>query len=153
MTQTVNERMSERIAAELLDLIGPLQRGLRRRTREGWTLAPLPAAQVDVLRVVVQRGSPTVGEVAAELRLAHNTTSTVVGRLAAAGLLERTADASDRRAVRLAATPAARDRIAAWRDHRQGVLGAAVFASDHTDRQALAAALPALRRLLERLQP
>lgn len=139
-------------AADVADLLGPLQRALRRRVREDSPLEPLPTAQVDLLRAVRMRPGATVGEMAAELRVAPNTASTLVQRLVAAGLLEREPDASDRRAMRLRLTPAAQARIDAWRERRQEVLDRALDGLRPAEREGLRSALPALRRLLAELE-
>jgi DNA-binding MarR family transcriptional regulator len=152
MTETLDQRIAERMAAELIDLIGPLRRGLRHRTREDWPLQPLTPSQSEALRVVGSRDAISVGELAAELHVAPNTASTLVGKLHAAGLVERSSDSADRRSVRVMLTAEARERIASWRDRRHHVLGAALLAADHADREAIAGALPPLRRLLERLE-
>ena len=131
------------LTADLVAVIGPLHRALRRRVREDWPLEPLPSAQIELLRTVSVRPGLTVGEAAPELRIA----STLVNQLVAAGLIERAKDASDRRSIRLATTPAAEARMSAWHDRRQEVLGAALERIDEADRAAIAAAMPALRRL------
>ncbi|HUZ84692.1 MAG TPA: MarR family transcriptional regulator [Gaiellales bacterium] len=151
MTETIDQRIAERVAGELIALIGPLQRGLRRRTRADLPLQTLSSAQVEVLRVVAARPAISVGEVAAELHLAPNTASTVIGQLSAAGLVERSLAAGDRRSVRVELTEQAHVQMAAWRDRRHRVLGAALLDGDHADRVAIAAALAPLHRLLERL--
>lgn len=152
MTDTLDQRIAERMAADLIDVIGPLRRGLRRRTREDWPLQPLTPSQSEALRVVGAHDAISVGDLAAELHVAPNTASTLVGKLHAAGLVERETDTSDRRSVRVALTAEARERIASWKDRRHGVLGAALLAADHADREAIAGSLPALRRLLEQLE-
>src|SRR5690242_21654337 len=97
-------------ASGLLAVVGPLQRVLRKRAREDWPLEPLATAQVDLLRAVRLRSGITVGEAAAELRIAPNTASTLAQQLVAAGLVAREPDPADRRAVRLVLTPAAERR-------------------------------------------
>ncbi len=141
----------EATATALLDLIGPLQRTLRKRAREDWPLEPLATAQVGLLRAVRNRAGISVGEAAAELHIAPNTASTLAQQLAAAGLISREPDPSDGRSVRLVTTPAAERRMAAWNDRRQQVLEAALSRLDPAERAALSAALPSLRRLLETL--
>jgi DNA-binding MarR family transcriptional regulator len=142
----------QRLAAGLLDIVGPWHRLLRRRVREDWPLEPLPTAQVDLLRAVKLRPGLSVGEAAAELRIAPNTASTLGNQLVAAGLLAREPDARDRRTIRLRLTPAAEARIAAWRDRRHQVLESALATVDDGDRRLIEAALPALRRLGEALE-
>jgi DNA-binding MarR family transcriptional regulator len=70
----------------------------------------------------------------------------------AAGLLERRRDRRDRRAARLHLTRAAVQRIAAWRDRRQALVAQAMGTLAAADREAIAGALPALRRLADALE-
>lgn len=139
------------LASDLLTVVGPLHRLLRRRVREDWPLEPLPTAQIDLLRAVAARPGLTVGEVAFELRIAPNTASTLVNQLVAAGLVVRRQDEVDRRSIRLALTAAAEARISAWHDRRQELLHQAVDRLTTDERAAIAAAMPALRRLRETL--
>jgi DNA-binding MarR family transcriptional regulator len=92
-----------------------------------------------------------VAEAARELRLAPNTVSTLVGRLADQGLLGREPAPGDARSVRLSVTHRARQRIADWRDLRADLTQQAMAGLTAQDRQHLADAVPALLRLAERL--
>jgi len=139
-------------AAGLVGVLGPLQRTLRKRAREDWPLEPLATAQVELLRAVGRRPGVSVGEAAAELRIAPNTASTLANQLVAAGLVRREADARDRRTVRLAVTDAAERRMAAWNDRRHQVLDAALVHLAREDRAVLRAAIGPLERLLEALE-
>ncbi len=139
-------------ASDLLAVLGPLQRVLRKRAREDWPLEPLATAQVDLLRAVRLRCGITVGEVAAELRIAPNTASTLTRQLVAAGLVAREPHPDDRRAVRLVLTPAAERRMAAWHDRRQQLLDGALERLSPADRAAVAAAVGPLQELLEALE-
>ena len=142
---------SAELSIGLLGVIGPLRRMLRRRVRDDWPLEPLPAAQVELLRLVSEQPGVGVGEAAARLHLAANTVSTLVGQLGSAGLIERTSDPLDRRSARLVLTPAADARIAAWRERRAEAARRALEALSADDRARLHAALPALERLVEEL--
>lgn len=142
---------SEELSIGLLGVIGPLRRMLRRRVRDDWPLEPLPAAQVELLRLVSEQPGVGVGEAAARLHLAANTVSTLVGQLGSAGLIERSSDPLDRRSARLVLTPAAEARIAAWRERRATAARRALEALSADDRARLHAALPALERLVEEL--
>lgn len=139
-------------AARLSRALGRLRRAVNPRVRARLQGAPLPEAQVDVLRAVAHGDEPRIQEVAANLRLAPNTVSTLVRALAERGLVERRADPQDRRAVRLALTPLARRRIAAARSHRVEILASHMARLDADDRDALHAALPPLERLVESLE-
>jgi DNA-binding MarR family transcriptional regulator len=139
------------VAAELLDAISGIRRMARRVVRQAWHDEPLPPAQGELLRLTAAKPGITVAEAAHELRLAPNTVSTLVGRLTDAGLLSRVRDEADGRSVRLAATPAARRRLAEYRDLRTELTGRALDQLASADREAIAAAVPALLRLAEQL--
>jgi DNA-binding MarR family transcriptional regulator len=138
--------------ADLARLLGRLHRSVRRNLRRDWPHRPLTDAELELLRLVNDRPDLRVQDAASLLGVAANTVSTLVGRLAAAGLLERRVDDDDARAVRLAVTASARRRFAAWRDRRQALMARAIASLDAEDRRAIHAATPALARLLERLE-
>ena len=91
-------------------------------------------------------------EAASALGVAPNTVSTLVGRLAALGLVKRLADPQDGRAARLRLTAAATRRFAAWRDRRQLLVSAGMSSLGEADRRSIVRALPALHRLQLRLE-
>lgn len=140
------------LARALPQALGPFQRVMRRAVRRDFPLPPLGDAQVAVLRTV--EASPGLGTaaVAERLQVAPNTVSTLVGELVAAGLVVRGRSETDRRAATLDLTPKARQDLALWGRHRDGVLTRALEELSHEDRAALAAALPAVRRLLAVLE-
>ena len=137
---------------DLMRVVGQLRRSVRRRVRQDWPHAPLPETHLELLRLVSERPGLRVQEAAAALRLAPNTVSTLVNKLVSAGLLERRRDRSDGRAARLHLTRAAVQRIAAWRDRRQALVAQAMGSLAAPDREAIAGALPALRRLADALE-
>jgi len=146
------DQVAAATAAELFTAISVIRRAARRSTRQVWTQQPLPPAQSEVLRLAAARPGLTVADAAQELRLAPNTVSTLVGRLAEAGLLTREKSAQDGRTVRLSATDRARRRLAEFRDLRAELAGRALEQMTAADRQVLAAAGPALLRLAERME-
>jgi DNA-binding MarR family transcriptional regulator len=135
------------LAADLARLLGGIRRSLNQSVRAATGAAPLPDAQVEVLRLVERRPGLSVQAAAAELCLASNTVSTLVHRLVDAGLLEREADAADGRVARLTLTRAALSRLRLWRDRRQEILAAHLAALSESERAGLARALPVLERL------
>jgi DNA-binding MarR family transcriptional regulator len=139
-------------AAELFTAISVIRRAARRATRRAWTQQPLAPAQSELLRLAAARPGMTVADAAQELRLAPNTVSTLVGRLAQAGLLSREKSARDGRTVQLSATDKAKRRLAEFRDLRAELAGRALERMTAADRQALAVAGPALLRLAERME-
>ena len=137
---------------DLMRVVGQLRRSVRRRVRQDWPHAPLPETHLELLRLVSERPGLRVQEAAGALRLAPNTVSTLVNKLVSAGLLERRRDRRDGRAARLHLTRAAVQRIAAWRDRRQALVAQAMGTLAAADREAIAGALPALRRLADALE-
>ena len=142
---------ANREAAELLAAISAVRRTARQAVRKAWHEEPLPTAQSELLRLVADRPGITVAEAARELRLAPNTVSTLVGRLAGQGLLGRERAQADARSVRLSVTRRARQRLADWRDLRADLTQIAILQLAEEDRRILAYAAPALLRLAERL--
>jgi DNA-binding MarR family transcriptional regulator len=143
--------VANREAAELLAAISAVRRTARQAVRKAWHEEPLPTAQSELLRLVADRPGITVAEAARELRLAPNTVSTLVGRLAGQGLLGRERAQADARSVRLSVTRRARQRLADWRDLRADLTQIAILQLAEEDRRILAYAAPALLRLAERL--
>ncbi len=135
-----------------MDAVSRIRRSTRRLVRRDWPHRPLKESELELLRFVAERPGSRVKEAAGTLGLAENTVSTLVGRLVERGLLERRTDASDGRAAALALTPVAAQRMAAWRDRRRQVAGNALSALPAGDRDAIEAALPALRRFVDTLE-
>jgi DNA-binding MarR family transcriptional regulator len=138
-------------AAELLAAISAVRRTSRRAVRHASPTEPLPSARSELLRLTVSRPGITVAEAARELRLAPNTVSTIVGKLAADGLIARGRSSSDGRTVQLIATNQARQRLARWHDLRAELAAHALAGLPAEDRETLGAAIPALVRLAERM--
>ncbi len=142
---------ANRDAADLLAAISAVRRTARQTVRKAWRDEPLPTAQSELLRLVADRPGISVAEAARELRLAPNTVSTLVGRLADQDLLGRERAQADARSVRLSVTRKARRRIADWRDLRADLTQHAMAQLTAEDLGTLAQAVPALLRLAERL--
>jgi DNA-binding MarR family transcriptional regulator len=142
---------TQALAGDLMSVTAGIRRRVRRQLRQVLAGQPLPVAQVELLIVV--EADPGIGVAAAAraLHLAGNSVSALVNNLVAAELLRRETDPADRRAARLYLTPAARRRLARYRQTRAGLVGRALDQVDPADREAIERALPALRRLLEAL--
>jgi DNA-binding MarR family transcriptional regulator len=140
-------------AAGLLAAVSTLHRAARRAVRQSWRSEPLPPAQGELLRLAAAMPGLTVAQAAQELRLAPNTVSTLIGKLADKGLIKRIPSSSDGRSVLLEVTAKARGMMAEWRDLRADLAGRALTGLSGQERAALAAAIPALRHLAERMEP
>lgn len=138
---------SEGFPQELADALVGVQRLIRRRLRGGLTVPRLRGAEVELLRLVEARPGIGISDAAKELYLAGNSVSTLVNQLVRDGYLLRGTDPADRRAARLQLTEAARDRLGDWQRRRAALVGRHVARLGEADREALRAALPALRRL------
>ena len=139
-------------AEELLRAAMGMRRVLRRRQRALIPLPPLRGAELELRQAV--EAEPRIGVAAAAraLHLAPNSVSTLVNRLVADGLLARSPDPTDRRAVRLELTDAAVARLDRVRGLRRALVGAAYDRLDPAEQAAIGAALPALDRLLTALE-
>lgn len=73
----------------------------------------LTGPQYLTLKIVVERGSPTTGEVAEAVHLSQATMTGIVDRLEAKGLVRRSRSDRDRRKVRVEPTAAAEAALAA----------------------------------------
>ena len=93
-----------RLADDLFTAVGQLRRHGRRLGGGPFPAGTLSGAQVELVRLVRRRPGLSVAEAAAELALAPNTVSTLVGQLAEAEVLTRVTDPQDRRVARLALT-------------------------------------------------
>ncbi|MGW5692171.1 MarR family winged helix-turn-helix transcriptional regulator [Streptomyces asiaticus] len=109
---------TEEFPDSFADVLGGVQRLIRRRLRAGMTEPRLRGAQVELLRLVMARPGIRVSAAAKELYLAGNSVSTLVNQLVKAGYLHRETDPEDRRSARLTATPAAEARLREWQARR-----------------------------------
>lgn len=137
----------EALPEELADALVRIQRLIRRRLRGGLSVPRLRGAEVEVLRLVESRPGIGISDAAKALHLAGNSVSTLVNQLVRGGYLLRETDPADRRAARLQLTAAAEKRLGDWKRRRTELVGRHVSRLDDTDREALRAALPALRKL------
>ncbi|QHC24992.1 MarR family winged helix-turn-helix transcriptional regulator [Streptomyces sp. GS7] len=135
----------------LADVLAGIQRLIRRRLRRGLTAPRLRGAQVELLRLVASQPGIRVSAAAKDLYLAGNSVSTLVNQLSRAGYLRRETDPGDRRSALLYPTPEARSRLHDWETRRSALVREQVARLPEADRAALAAALPALRRLAHNL--
>jgi DNA-binding MarR family transcriptional regulator len=128
---------------------------LLRQVRREDAATGLSAARLSALSVVVFGGPLTLGELAAAEQVSAPTISRIAAALDAEGLLRRTADAGDARAVRVRATPKGTRVLQQGRRRRVARLAAALRELPARDLATLDAAAEVLHRVLEagRTQP
>ena len=141
------------LAEELFAAVGHLRRQGRRLGGGPVPAATLSGAQVELVRLVRRRPGVSVAEAAAELALAPNTVSTLVGQLAGANVLTRVSDPKDRRVARLTLTTPVRERVERWRDQRALATAEAIADLEASQRADLERAVPIIARLAATLGP
>lgn len=136
------------LEACLLATIPPVMRHLlaHARLRRSW--GELTYQQYNVLRIVDGDGPTAQGEIARRLMVSAPVITRQAAALVDAGLVERRADPSDRRSVRLALTPRGRRRVRAMRRELLAAAGELLAPLPEDERATLAAALDQLRVLL-----
>ena len=133
------------LADDLLMVVTRLARRLRRvAASDGVT-----PTQRSILTTLERRGPLTHGELATAERVRPPTITAAVDRLEEHRLVVRARDDADRRIARVALTDAGRSLLAAARRERTAYLEQRLRALPTADRAAIAAAAPALARLLE----
>jgi DNA-binding MarR family transcriptional regulator len=140
------------LAEQLLASIAVIRRRSVYIARDDSPDPHLTTAQIELLRLVNRHPGLTVASAAAELHLAPNTVSTLVGQLSRLGLLDRSYDDTDRRVVHLEVTDTSRTRMSGWRRRRLNAVAKAVNSLEPDERDSLAEAMKALEKLGENLQ-
>ncbi len=132
------------LGVDLLGVVSRLNRLATQRIR-----MPLPWAQARLLSTIDDCGEARISDLAALDNCSQPTMTTQVRRLEVAGLVTRTADPGDARAVLIAITDEGRRTLARVRADRAAVIDPALDQLDAADREVLGAAVDVMRRLLE----
>ncbi|AQT79558.1 MarR family transcriptional regulator [Mycolicibacterium litorale] len=133
-----------RLGSELLTVVAKLNRLATQRIR-----LPLPVAQARLLGTIDDKGEARISDLAELDHCSQPTMTTQVRRLEDAGLVARTPDPDDARAVRIRITPEGRTMLAQVRADRAAVIDPRIERLSPQDRDILADAVGALRRLLD----
>ena len=139
----------DRLGDDVARLVATLRRTMRRAARRSDPALSLSVAQLEFLTVVMENPGIRSSDVAAELHLARNSISTLAGALAELGLLVRHVDPSDGRAVKLKLTSNGTRQVERWLATNATLLRRGVTLLAPGERARLAAALPALRHLID----
>jgi DNA-binding MarR family transcriptional regulator len=131
------------LADDLLMAVTRLARRLRRVAAGG-----ISPTQRSILNTLERRGPLTHGELAMSERVRPPTITAAVDRLEQDGLVVRERDPVDRRVARVAITDAGLELLRTARRERTAYLEQRLRALSAADRAAIAAAVPALARLL-----
>lgn len=132
------------LGSELLTVVARLNRLATQRIR-----LPLPWAQARLLGTIDDQGEARISDLAELDHCSQPTMTTQVRRLEDAGLVARTPDPDDARAVRIRITPKGRTMLAQVRGDRAAVIDPRIERLSQADRDILSAAVGALHRLLD----
>jgi DNA-binding MarR family transcriptional regulator len=132
------------LGADLLAVVARLNRLATQRIQ-----MPLPAAQARLLATIEAHGEARIGDLAGVDHCSQPTMTTQVRRLEDAGLVTRTVDPGDARAVRIRITANGLSTLNAVRADRAAAIEPQLAMLEPADRQVLADAVEVLRRLLE----
>jgi DNA-binding MarR family transcriptional regulator len=145
-------RSEETVSSELRKVVAHIRRALRQRAQVVSAGGPsFTGSEVELLRQVRRDPGLRVQDAATALGIAPNSVSTLIRKLTAAGMVERSTDPSDGRVARLHLTPRSQDFLSQMRDLREAAVADALAELDERDRATIAGALPALGRLVEAL--
>lgn len=127
--------------------LGRISRQVDRQTSGG----ELTKTQFSILTTAVRRGPIRASEMAEIETLNPTMLSRMIGKMEAAGLLQRSADPDDGRAVVVSATPEGIALHAELRDKRTQLFAEYLAQLPETRTQDLLDALPALESLADRM--
>ncbi len=139
----------DELAAELQRVLSKLFSVLRRGDANRGTAGDLTLAQLSILLTLLEKGPIRMTDLAAHERVRTPTTTVAIRRLEKLGLVKRSRDPSDLRAVLVEVTPRGlvqhRESLAARRAHLAALLGKL---SDD-DRETMTKALGPMDRLAD----
>ncbi|TDK88015.1 MULTISPECIES: MarR family winged helix-turn-helix transcriptional regulator [Mycobacteriaceae] len=143
LNMTVAPATETTLASDLLTVVARINRLANQRVR-----LPLPFAQARLLSTIEAEGRARISDLAALDHCSQPTMTTQVRRLEEAGLVSRTVDPDDARAVLISITPQGVATLAQVRADRGNAIDPFLEELDSTDRDTLAAAVEIMRGLL-----
>ena len=135
------------LGSSLLGVVARLNRLATQRTKP-----PLPWAQARLLSTIESQGEARISDLAALDHCSQPTMTTQVRRLEDAGLVTRTIDPVDARAVLIRITPDGVRTLTRVRADRAAVIDPLLAQLGDEDRDVLRAAVEVVRRLLANAQ-
>jgi DNA-binding MarR family transcriptional regulator len=138
------EEAVARLGADLLAVVARLNRYATQRIQ-----MQLPAAQARLLSTIDAHGEARICDLAAVDHCSQPTMTTQVRRLEDAGLVTRTVDARDARAIRIRSATEGLQTLNRVRADRASAIEPQLARLNDTDRQTLDDAVTVLRGLLE----
>jgi DNA-binding MarR family transcriptional regulator len=136
------------VAVELGDAVARINAHIRRDVVE----AGVSLARARTLATLHRDGPRRLTDLALLEQVAQPTMSALINRLEVDGLISRGGDARDGRTVVVSITDAGRECLGRLIERRSRSLERSLDQLPDEDRNAIAAALPALRGLLEKME-
>ncbi|MEZ0367207.1 MarR family winged helix-turn-helix transcriptional regulator [Mycobacterium sp. pUA109] len=136
------------LGADLLSVVARLNRLANQRVQ-----LPLPGAQARLLSTIEALGEARICDLAAVDHCSQPTMTTQVRRLEDAGLVTRSGDPGDARAVLIAITPEGLRTLERVRGDRAAAIDPQLARLAPEERQILTDALDVLHRFLENAAP
>jgi DNA-binding MarR family transcriptional regulator len=140
------------LAGELQQVLSKLFSVLRRGDATRGTAGDLTLAQLSILLTLLDQGPIRMTELAAHERVRTPTTTVAIRRLEKLGLVKRSRDPSDLRAVLVDVTPRGLVQHREATATRRAALAALLSRLRDDERQTLTAALAPLARLAEQVE-
>jgi DNA-binding MarR family transcriptional regulator len=128
-----------------------LQRGLECCDRALVGCCGLTVAQSYALLTLQELGTATMNEFAAEMRLHGTTMTRMVDALIDKGLVKRSADAEDRRIVRVSLSSAGQEMATRLQESKRKLLSSALVDIPAGEREKVVEALERMAEVLEKL--
>ncbi|CAN5828883.1 MarR family winged helix-turn-helix transcriptional regulator [soil metagenome] len=147
MTPASAQSTDTELGSGLLGVVARLNRLATQRTQP-----PLPWAQARLLSTIESQGEARISDLAALDHCSQPTMTTQVRRLEDAGLVTRTVDPGDARAVLIRITPEGVNTLSRVRADRAAVIDPLLAQLGTEDREVLGAAVEVIRRLLDSAQ-
>jgi DNA-binding MarR family transcriptional regulator len=139
---------ADSLADDLGDAIARLNSRLRRDVVE----AGVSLARARTLATLDREGARRLTDLALVEQVAQPTMSALIDRLETDGLVSRSGEETDGRTVVVSITKAGRNCLGRLIERRSDSLKRALAQLSGKDRDAIAAGLPALARLLEKME-
>jgi DNA-binding MarR family transcriptional regulator len=136
--------MTSTLGADLLSVVARINRLANQRIR-----MPIPFAQARLLALIGDRGEARISDLAALDHCSQPTMTTQVRRLEDAGMVTRTVDPKDARAVLIRITPRGVAALQQARLDRGAAVDPYLERLSDADRESLAAAVDVMRRLID----
>lgn len=138
------EPMSSTLGSDLLSVVARLNRMANQRVR-----IPIPFAQARLLSTIDDHGEARISDLAALDHCSQPTMTTQVRRLEDAGMVTRSTDPHDARAVLIRITERGRDTLRQARADRGAAIDPYLERLSDADRASLTEAVGVLRRLID----